>query len=509
MAEKTKKQVVKKNKVERFPTTLGVKGTFVGRTEIKTTVRSITPENVLSVLRKAIPVFQQNVADINYLYYYYLGLQPILMREKLVRPDICNKIVINHASETVDFFTGYTFGNPVVYSSRGDAGVSDDIQLLNDWNIENDSQEQDIAISTWLGICGQAYKIAVPRREEGTDVSSPYISAVIDPREAFVVYYNGIEKIPVMGVKVVDFSKDEEVNFNKLYCVYTEDGYYEIPDTGLYDTSAPARVPNYIGIPITEYILNFSRRGRLEPVLPIMDALNMLASNRMDGIEQLIQSILLIRNVDLSGEDVEKLSQFGAVKYKDQDPSMPGEVRYITAELNQEGAQTLKDDLYKSLLIIAGMPNRNTGNGDNGVAVVYRDGWSAAETKAKETEKYFAKAERNHIRVILRIVREIRSFGVTLPDIEIKFTRKNYENLLTKSQVLTTMLSNEKIAPRLAFVYSEMFPDPEAAWKESQEYYENNAEKEITENVENTASTGDGTGNRGNPQQGSDSGSQD
>ena len=94
-----------------------------------------------------------------------------------------------------------------------------------------------------------------------------------------------------------------------------------------------------------------------------MDALNILQSNRLDGIEQYIQSLILFRNVDVSAEDVEKLSAMGAIKFKDVDPSTPGDVRYLTAELNQEGAQTLKEDLYKSLLIICGMPNRNTGNG--------------------------------------------------------------------------------------------------------------------------------------------------
>ena len=32
------------------------------------------------------------------------------------------------------------------------------------------------------------------------------------------------------------------------------------------------------------------------------------------------------------------------------------------------------------------------------------------------------------------------------------------------------MLNNDKIAPRLAFIYSNLFPDPEEAYKESESY---------------------------------------
>ena len=55
---------------------------------------------------------------------------------------------------------------------------------------------------------------------------------------------------------------------------------------------------------------------------------------------------------------------------------------------------------------------------------------------------------------------------------EIRFTRRNYENIQSKAQVLTTMLANDKIHPRLAFEHCGMFVDAELAYKESMEYYD-------------------------------------
>jgi len=500
--------------VAKYPTTLSEIGTFLGREKVVTTTRFIDETNICKVLAKAIPVYERNVNDITFLYNYYRGLQPILNRTKQIRPDICNKIVENHAEEIVSFYTGYVYGDSIIYAGRSEEDCSEEIQSLNAWNAENDADAQNITLGEWLNICGVAYKMAVPRRDsiaDDTFITSPYITTVLDPREACVVYYNGIQEIPVLGFKVID-TRDSDVLYNKLYCCYTENGYYEIPDTEILSGKTPTRKPNPIGrVPIVEYPANIARRGRLEPVIPIMDALNILASNRLDGVEQFIQSILLFRNVDVDSTDVDRLNAMGAIKYRDVDPQTPGEVRYITAELNQEGAQTLKDDLYQSLLIITGMPNRNGGNStsDTGTAVIYRDGFFAAETKAKAAEKFYIRSEKELLKVILRIVGAVRGFNLHLANIDIKFTRKNYENTLVKSQVLTTMLNNEKIAPRLAFVYSGMFSDPEAAWKESMDYFDSHVDEETeVSNGEDNASAGDSAGNRAGTEQGISSGSQ-
>jgi hypothetical protein len=54
----------------------------------------------------------------------------------------------------------------------------------------------------------------------------------------------------------------------------------------------------------------------------------------------------------------------------------------------------------------------------------------------------------------------------------VAFTRRNYEDIQTKSQVLITMLKEPKIDPHLAYIYCNMFPDPEAAYQDSMKYYD-------------------------------------
>ena len=65
-----------------------------GRRVIYTDFPEITADNVVAFLRNAFPAHVANRTEINYLYNYYKGKQPILERIKEVRPEICNKVVV-------------------------------------------------------------------------------------------------------------------------------------------------------------------------------------------------------------------------------------------------------------------------------------------------------------------------------------------------------------------------------------------------------------------------------
>ena len=72
--------------------------TLTGRTVIYTDVDVIDRNNVVEVLNKALETHDVNKNDIQYLYDYYKGKQPILERVKDIRPEINNKLVENRFS---------------------------------------------------------------------------------------------------------------------------------------------------------------------------------------------------------------------------------------------------------------------------------------------------------------------------------------------------------------------------------------------------------------------------
>ena len=120
------------------------------------------------------------------------------------------------------------------------------------------------------------------------------------------------------------------------------------------------------------------------------------------------------------------------------------------------------------------MPNRNGGSStsDTGAAVIMRDGWSNAEADAKSTELMFKGSEREFLKIALEILKIKGKVSLTIKEILIKFSRRNYEAIATKSTVLTQLLSNNKIHPELAFTACGLFVDPEAAYLQSMEYFE-------------------------------------
>lgn len=453
------------------------KRTLYGREVIYTDFDEITPENVLKVLDKAMTVHARNRADIQYLYEYYKGKQPVLDRSKEFRPEICNRIVENRANEIVSFKVGYLMGEPVQYVSRltDDSGATDAINLLNDFVFAEDKAAKDKELADWFTICGTAYRMILPD-PKGEEDESPFEIYTLDPRNAFVVYHSGLGNKPMMGVKYVTH-EDGSI----IFSIYTDKNYFEILQPGAINQSnyTPKSITKneghiYGDIPIIEYPANSARLGAFEIVLPLLDALNNVSSNRLDGIEQFIQSLLILKGVDIESEEYKALRENGGLKVP-----LEGDAYYLTQELNQTQTQTLVDYMYQTILVICGMPNRNGGSStsDTGSAVIMRDGWSDAEARAKDTELMFKMSEKRFLRLAIRIANTLRDMELKLSAIEIRFTRRNYENIQAKAQVLTTLLANDKIHPRLAFEHCGLFVDPDLAYTQSKEYSDERKEE--------------------------------
>lgn len=448
--------------------------TMNGRRTIKTSVQRITKENVADVLFKALGTHELNRSEIDYLYKYYKGDQPIRHRVKETRPEICNKIVENRANEIVSFKVGYLCGEPIQYVSRnGEKATVDAINRLNEFMFAEDKASQDQELVEWQMICGTSYRLVLPDSEEERD-EAPFELYTLDPRDTFIVYSNEIGNKPLMAVK---YSADDDGQLH--YSVYTEDYYYYF-DEGILNEEKSK--PHILGmIPIFEYPANNAKLGAFEIVLPLLDAINNMDSNRMDGIEQFIQAFWKFVGCVLDKEKFEEFKREGAILVPPNDNGGNIDVDLIVKELNQTQSQTLKEDIYSAVLTICGLPNRNGGSStsDTGSAVIMRDGWSDAEARAKDSENVFKRSEKKMLKLVLRICRELTDLNLYLKDIEMKFTRRNYENIQSKSQVLISMLKEPKIHPQLAFQHSGLFSDSESAYTMSMEYYEAEQKKAL------------------------------
>lgn len=438
-----------------------------GRRIIYTDEENINSGNVIDVLTGALNTHNLNRPEIEYLYEYYKGNQPILQREKDIRPEICNRIVENRANQIVSFKVGYLLSEPVQYVNRdGRDDISESVKTLNDYMFFENKSAKDTEIVEWFSICGTSYRIVLPKME---DDDCPIRFYTLDPRNSFVVYSSGIDKRPMMGVTYVD------TNDGVVYTVYTKDYIFDILDARKIRSVAP----NYIGdIPIIEYFGNNARLGEFEIVITMLDELNKICSNRVDGIEQFVQALLVVKGVAADEEALETIiQQMGLVLPAD------GDAKYLVQELNQTQIQTLVDYTYQTILTICGMPNRNggTSTSDTGKAVILRDGFTDAETRAKKVEELFKASEKQFIKLVLSILDGVnKSLGIKAYDVSVKLPRGNYENMLEKVQVLIELLNNDKVAPIVAYQTPNLFSDPDKACALGMEFYEKRTKEEET-----------------------------
>jgi len=450
-----------------------------GREVIYTNAEEITSANVVEVLEEAIDANTQNITDIEYLYDYYKGDQPILERTKDFNENILNQIVENRANEIVSFKTGYFLSAPIQYIDSGEDVISQDLKTINGWLDLESKEESDLQIAEWFSICGTAFRLVLPKEERLDEVDAPFEFYTLDPRTTFVVYSARLGHKPLMGVTFVSMGDDEE----PIYYVYTKDTFYTIQDGKIISSEA-----HVMGtVPIIEYPANNARLGDFEIVLGLLDAINNVQSDRADGVEQFIQSILCLENMNLDTDEeanfMTRLKEVGGMFIPEG-----GKAYYLSQSLDQGDTQTFKDDLYQAVLTICGMPNRNGGSStsDTGSAVLLRDGWSAAEARAKLTETCFKKSERKFLNLILFVSNTLGGTNVTASQVGIRFPRRNYTNDSAKVTNLVTMLSNDWIAPQQAFEHSDMFPDPDAAFLEAKAWHDSQEAKSVERAMNDT-----------------------
>lgn len=447
---------------------------LTGRRKILSPVREVTAENVRAVLEKALPIHGENAGEITYLWEYYKGRQDIRRRKKIAREKINNKVTVNHANEIVTFKTAYLLNAPIQYTSYGgEEAVSAKVNRLNEYMRAEDKESKDKEIIDWMHICGVAERLVLTDAMAGASDGAPFYIYTLDPREAFVIYSAAIGNKPLAGV-ILQMDEDEK----PFATVYTENRCFTVTDKTVTEEGHILG-----GIPLVEYLNNEARMGAFEVVLPILNNINVLESNAVDSVEDFVNGFDVFQNCEIDEEKYGNLSIGGqAVKIKTVTQGMEAKVYRVYSELDQGGVQTRVDDLKEDYLTICGMPNRNGGSStsDTGTAVIYRDGWSEAESRAKDTEKLFKRSEREFLRIVLNICDAYTegALNLRLGDIKTEFLRENLSNLQSKVQVLCELLNNQKVHPKLAFEVAGLFKDNEEAYRISTNYYEEQLAKE-------------------------------
>lgn len=435
-------------------------GNRYGREVIFTKKDVIDRTNIVEELNKALAIHRQNAMEIDYLDKYYRGDQPILYREKKVRPDVNNKVVENLAMFIVETKTSEIAGEPIQYVLHGtDSAKSEEVSKLNTIMEGEDKAFFDIELCRWRSICGTAYRFigndTVHKRL--LDEENFYLSTE-DPRYTFVVYHT--DGYPAFSCQI-----REDENGERMYHCYTASQFFDIKADVIFRSGTNGNG----AVPVIEYPNNLRRLSDIEITITITDGINTMASDRANGIEQFVASWVKFVNCEIDQEQFEKMRLEGAlvVKSNTRVENQKADVDILTSELNQSETQVAVADQYEKLLVIQGLASRqdNTG-GDTQGAVELRNGHYDAEKRAELSEPIFKRAERMALRVILNRLRITHGFKLLPSDVEIKISRTKMDNMQVKAQVLQMLLASG-IKYERAIKTVGLFSDPEQVAIES------------------------------------------
>lgn len=468
---------------------------FLGRQVIYTSREVINENTIPTIINGAMNRHLKNRDEIEYLYRYFRGDQPILERIKLIRPDVNNKIAINNAFSTVRNAVGYFLGEPIQFTAKRNE-ISSDIEKLNAYMDSENKACEDMAVGNWGSISGAGYRlISVDSPSERDEAS--FEIPTLDPRNTFVVYSTTVGHAAVLGVTYNDLLNDDGSVVGTKFTVYDKDYQYIYVVKGNFRNQIKPQdlrsmKPHYLGdVPIIEYPNNEWRMGDFEMVLTIFDAINKNFSDRENSVEQIVNSILVFVNCELEKakdnpqgiSGLEQLKENLAIEIKSS-TGQQADIKFVNSAVNQNEAETLAQSLIDYAYAITGIPDRkssaNGSGGDTGDAVYLRDGYQALELVARTKERHFRKSERQMLRIVCRIIDIFDKIKIRPMDVDIRFVRNRTNNIVNKSQALLNFATAKVMHPTDMLAAIGITETPEDMARRGQAYWEKQvAEEEL------------------------------
>lgn len=427
-----------------------------------------------NIIKNTISLHRKNVIVMQKLINYYYNITDIQGKTKTMQPEINNKIAIGYPSIASTTKNSYTLSNAPKFVSRNPK-KQDLVKQFNDALDDDNYHNKTMQMALNASMTGLGYKyVKIANKEELSNGFYFKTIGDIDPLTTYCVYANDISKEKVCAIQFYTRSKYNEqgrkIKDTTIYSVWSKYHYFEFEtdrsDYALIGT--PFRLL-YDRIPIIENVRTQDRVGDYELGLDIINAINALASSRLDDVQQNVDNIILLRDIDTESEGaldrVKDLIAVGILSFKSiEGASIQPNIDVLNTPLNQSEIQTLQDFLCGKLEEVLHIPNRDTrggGGGDTGTAVESRNGFRSLENIAGLITASLLASENEVLDVILSICKIFKDCpfkDLTPKDVEIKPMRNKVENLSVSTTAFATMI-NAGVNRITAYVVSGLVAD--------------------------------------------------
>lgn len=394
-------------------------------------------------LRKVVPKYRkfQNL---------YEGKAKILKKRRVTQSKTkpCNRLANDFCGQIIDTTVGYFLGNPITisYTEKASTAVG---RNTTEADVGVDLEEvkgSDTAVQDELdGVFMDNYKDDL-FMEWGKE-------AMIKSLSHLLVYQDEESKTRIIKLKpedviiIYDNSSTKKAQYKiRLYVIDTEDTgkstmYAEVyssskielfkkaddPITpGVSGFSFVEEKPHIFGrIPIVTLYNNEEEMSDLEKVESLVNDYDRVMSDISDEFEAFRNAYLVIKDMVMNGDSLQKLKEEGIVEVTDQ-----GDMRFVTKEIQTDAINSHLERLEKNIHKFAQVPDlsdENFAGNLSGVAIRFK--LFGLETKCITKERKMDKAIRQLIEVLSVPVRVMTGKEVDLRNLKMEFKRNIPANI--------------------------------------------------------------------------------
>ena len=306
-------------------------------------------ELTAELIKDAIDFNEKRRLYYNRLVDYYLGRQDIMNRRKS-ETLINNKVMVNHAKYIVDVSVGYLLGNPVDYQPTDGLNIQPVLDAYKKQTIDN----LDVEIAKDVAIFGLKYEYVY------ADENAEPRSVDLDVRNTIIVYDNSMVHHKMYGINYRPIYENPEDpipnHYEIIACTDTEIIKYILKGVELKEIARESHA--FGSVPIIEYQNNSECMGDFEPVISLIDAYNLVQSDRVNDREQLVDAILCFYGMHFDAEQMDELKLHRALSNIPAD----GKVEYLTKQISESDVDVLRQNLEKDIHKISMVPNMSDEN---------------------------------------------------------------------------------------------------------------------------------------------------
>jgi SPP1 family phage portal protein len=212
--------------------------------------------------------------------------------------------------------------------------------------------------------------------------------------------------------------------------------------------------PHFFGlVPVIEYRNNSEAQGDFEQEIPLIDAYNLVQSDRVNDKEQLVDALMVIKGMTLTEEQHEAMKSSRIMAGLDKDTS----VEYLVKNLNEADADVLRSVIEQDIHKVSMTPNLTDVNfvgNSSGVAIRYK--LLAFEQSVLNKERYFERGLLERFKLYNNYLTKLNGME-TIPtyEVDVVFKRNLPQNDLETSQMLANlygMVDIKTLIGQLSFI---------------------------------------------------------